>query len=536
MISRRSTIIAALLLIPVIVYAAAGSYALWKEGLWRWLWWVAPLAWGIAWGLAKLWRIGHKTAPPADESPATSWTPRDEQAAEIVRRFQQKVDELTPHQLAELATYRSEAQALALQLARHYHPAADDAWSSVRVTDLLAALRLAIDDLEPWVAESLPGSHLLTMQQGMKLQSVPKWLRRAQNAWWAASVLWNPANLLGGLVVRLTGDSLMGAVQTEFLASFYSRFIQRVGFYLIEMNSGRLRGGADAYRRAFSNESLASRSLLASPSRSDSFLASPPRGRGAGGEGRAPPAPQMLTIALVGQVSAGKSSLINALKGSHEAAVDILPETKSVARYQLSIGDPPVIVTLLDTPGYGEAGATAEQTLQIRSALLHASGVLLVMDAHSPARETDRRTLEELAKWYASQPRLKPPPVVGVLTHVDLLRPTLEWSPPYEWRQPTGAKAGSIHEAVGYARELFDGTLVEVVPACTDARAGRVWGILEEVIPAITLILSEAQSVALLRAFERDLQHDRFKTLLRQIQRCGSDVLRCWIAERLNQA
>jgi predicted GTPase len=529
MISRRSTIIAVLLIVPVLVYAAAGGYALWKEGLWRWLWWVGPVAWGIAWGLAKLWRIGHKTAAPADELAPSRWTPRDEQAAEIVRKFQRKVDQLTPHQLAELATYRTEAQALALELARHYHPAAEDAWSSVRVTDLLAALRLAIDDLEPWVAESLPGSHLLTMQQGMKLQSVPKWLRRAQNAWWAASVLWNPANLLGGLVVRLTGDSLMDAVQTEFLASFYSRFIQRVGFYLIEMNSGRLRGGADAYRRAFSAESRTSRPLLPSPH----------RGRGAGDEGatRALPAvPQALTIALVGQVSSGKSSLINALKGSHEAAVDILPETKSVARYQLSIGDPPVAVTLLDTPGYGEAGATADQTQQIRSALTQASSVLLVMDAHSPARETDRRTLEELGKWYASQPRLKPPPVVGVLTHVDLLRPTLEWSPPYEWRQPARAKAESIHEAVRYVRELFHGALVEVVPACTDARGERAWGVLEEVVPALTLMLSEAQSVGLLRAFERDLEQDRFKTLLRQIQRCGSDVLQCWIAERLKQA
>jgi predicted GTPase len=301
------------------------------------------------------------------------------------------------------------------------------------------------------------------------------------------------------------------------------------------MNSGRLRGGADAYRRAFPNESQTSPSLLLSPPRANSLLPSPTR-RGAGGEGAigAPSAPpEALTIALVGQVSSGKSSLINALRGSHEAAVDLLPETKSVERYQLSIGDPPVAVTLLDTPGYGEAGATAEQTQQIRSALLQASGVLLVMDAHSPAREADRRTLDELQQWYAGQAHLKPPPVVGVLTHVDLLRPTLEWSPPYEWRQPARAKAESIHEAVGYARELFNGSLVEIVPACTDARAERAWGVLEEVIPAITLMLSEAQSVGLLRAFERDLQQDRFKTLLRQIQRCGSNVLQCWIAERL---
>jgi predicted GTPase len=297
------------------------------------------------------------------------------------------------------------------------------------------------------------------------------------------------------------------------LASFYSRFIQRLGFYLIEMNSGRLRGGADAYRRAFPAES---RELA-------------PRCAGA----TASDASQPLTVALVGQVSSGKSSLVNALLGSHQAAVDILPETKAVERYQTTLGDPAVTVTLLDTPGYGEAGATADQSRQIRSALQQSNAVLVVMDAHSPAREADRRTIDELKTWYAAQPQLKPPPLLGVLTHVDLLRPTLEWSPPYDWRQPTKVKEESIHEAVGYARELFRGALVDVVPICTHASGERAWGILEEIVPALASILSEAQSVALLRTFERDLDHDRFRTLLRQIQNCGSGLLKVWAEERL---
>ena len=515
MISRHSIIVAALVLVPLLVYAVLGGYALWTTGLLRWLWWLGPASWGLAWGLSRIWRLGHKTAHRADIATPSSWTPRDQQAAEIVRTFQLKVDQFTPPQLADLTTYKTETQALALALARHYHPDAQNVWSSVRVTELLAAARLAIDALEPWIVNSLPGIHLLTMERGLKLQSVPKWLRRFQNAWWAASILWNPANLLGGLVVKLTGDSLMGSVQTELLASFYSRFIQQVGFSLIEMNSGRLRGGADAYRRTFPAEF---RQLAT---------------RGGGGPTPEPAPTQPLTVALVGQVSSGKSSLINALVGSHQAAVDILPETKAVARYQMTLGDPAVVVTLLDTPGYGEAGATAEQSQQIRSALQQSNGVLVVMDAHSPAREADRRTIDELAAWYAAQPQLKPPPMLGVLTHVDLLRPTLEWSPPYDWRKPTSAKESSIHDAVGYVRELFGGVLVEVIPICSDTQRERTWGILEEVFPALTLILSEAQSVALLRAFERELQHDRFKTLLRQIQRFGSGVLECWITERL---
>ena len=68
-----------------------------------------------------------------------------------------------------------------------------------------------------------------------------------------------------------------------------------------------------------------------------------------------------MTVALVGQVSSGKSSLINALTGLHQAAVDILPETRNVQHYQVQVGEPPVGVTLLDTPGYGEAGASVDE-------------------------------------------------------------------------------------------------------------------------------------------------------------------------------
>jgi hypothetical protein len=89
------------------------------------------------------------------------------------------------------------------------------------------------------------------------------------------------------------------------------------------------------------------------------------------------------------------------------------------------------------------------------------------------------------------------------------------------------------HDAVGYARELFAGSLAGVAPVCTDARPERAWGILEEVLPALTLIVSDAQSAALLRAFEHELDQARLKTLLRQVQRCGSELLRCWIEERL---
>ncbi len=518
MISRRSLVLGALVFLPVLVYAVLAGYSLWATGLLRRVWWLGPACWVLAWGVAKLWKAAHATPEQHAVAIPSHWTPRDRQAAQIVRAFQQKVDQFTPAQLTDPQFYQTQVQALAVALAGHYHPGASDPFTSLTVPEVLAAVRLAVDDTEQWLLNSVPGSRLLSIRQWLLLQSAPTWIRRFQNATWAASMLMNPVNIARYWSSRLTADPVTTELQTELLAVIYLRFMRQMGFYLIEMNSGRLRGGADAYRRAFPAE------------------AAKPQAPAAGETPLNTATVQPVTVALVGQVSSGKSSLINALTGVHQAAVDILPETRNVERYEVRVGEPPVSVTLLDTPGYGEAGASADQLKQIRTALQESNAVLVLMDAHSPAREADRRTIRELEAWYQSQPRLKPPPMLGVLTHIDLLRPVLEWSPPYDWREPNRPKEQSIDEAVRYVDELFAGSFIGLVPVCSDAARQRTWGILEELIPALTAILDDAQSAALLRAFERELDRGQLKTLLKQVHRMGSSLFRAWIEERLRPA
>jgi hypothetical protein len=515
-ISRRTVVLAVLVLFPVLIYIALGGYSLWELGLLRRFWWLLPACWGLTWLLGLIWR---PTPVAMQEQHAVNvpphWTPRDAQAAEIVRRYQQRVDDLTPAQLIEPTLYAKTAQDLANDLARHYHAGASDPLSSVTVPEVVAAARLVVDDMEQWLLGAVPGSRLLTIKQWRMLQSAPKWIRRLQDTTWVASILMNPLNIARYWSSKLTVDPVTTELQTELLAVIYLRFVRQLGFYLIEMNSGRLRGGADSYRRAFQADADRREPQVVEGALLKTAVVQP------------------VTIALVGQVSSGKSSLINALTGGHQAAVDILPKTRNIHRCQVLVGEPSVPVTLLDTPGYGEAGASPEQLDQIRSALEESNAVLLVMDAHSPAREADRRTIAELEAWYTKQPRLKPPAMLGVLTHIDLLRPVLEWSPPYEWREPTIPKEESIRDAVAYVGDLLKNSLIDVVPACTDAARKRTWGILEEVIPALTGALTEAQSAALLRTFEQDLDRHRLKTLLKQIRRSGSDLLRAWIEERL---
>jgi predicted GTPase len=515
MISTRSMVLAALIGLPVLLYAAVGGYAIWQSGSFGWVWWLMTGCGLAAWGVSRIWparptssRTQHHLSAPQH------WTPRDQDAAQVIRDYQLRVESHSAEELTDPQFYLRQVESLAMDLARLYHPQATDPLEQLTVPETLAAVRLAVDDMERWMLESVPGSRMLTIRQWQMLQSAPLWMQRISETAWAASILLNPANIARYFASKWSWDPVTEQLQSEVLAVVYLRFIRQVGYYLVEMNSGRLRGGADAYRSAFGTEQQ--KDLHRDGRRPLEHVESPP-----------------ITIALVGQVSSGKSSLINLLTGEAQAAVDVLPETSDVGRYQWTLGDPPVTLTLLDTPGYGESGASQQQVRQIHRALEASDAALLVMDAHSPAREADRQTLEQLQSMSRTRPHLKPPAIVGVLTHVDLLSPSLEWSPPYDWRTPGNPKARSLHDAVAYVSELFHGSLVQTVPVCSDSRSGRQWGAMEELLPALVELLDEVHSVALLRAYEMSLDQRRWKTLLRQVARSGRQLLEAWIDERL---
>jgi small GTP-binding protein len=513
MISRRSFVLAAMLLLPLLVYLGLGAYALWETGLFAWTFWILPGFWIATWIVAVVWKppgIGAHFDLPRPKH----LTPRDDAALAIVRRYQEQIDVLTPQQLTDPEFYLTQSRSLARDLAEHYHPGAADPISSLTIPEVLAALRLVVDDMERWMLDAVPGSRLLTIRQWKWLRLAPRWLERAQNAVWAASVLVNPANVLKYLTSSVTVGPLTQELHTELLATIYLRFMRQLGFYLIEMNSGRLRGGADRYRSAFGSLPDAPAAAASVPA---AFV------------------PESLSVAVVGQVKAGKSSLVNALIGERLARSDVLPETSEVNRYRLNVPESSVQLTLLDTPGYADSGATRQQTEEITLALREADLLLLVLDAHSPAKSADRQLMDELRKWYEEHPSLKLTPVVICLTHIDLLSPVMEWDPPYDWQAPRSRKEQSIHDAVEYVRELFSDVAQDVIPVCSAPDRSERNALVGELLPALMQVLSEAQMASLLRTYHHDLDEGRFHILLRQLRNSGKQLLGIWLEERLGK-
>jgi small GTP-binding protein len=227
--------------------------------------------------------------------------------------------------------------------------------------------------------------------------------------------------------------------------------------------------------------------------------------------------PVTITLAVIGQVKAGKSSLVNCLLGGQRATTDVLPATQTVQRFTLTWPDRTDQLILLDTPGYNDAGATKEQLRETREAARQADLLLLVLDARSPAKEADAAVLRDLRDWFASQPRLKPPPMVAVLNKIDGLSPVLEWSPPYAWRSPVRPKERNVAAAVEYARELFGQQAAEFVPVCADYDHGRVYGITEDLLPAMARHLDTARVAALLRGLHGDYDRQKFRQVLGQV-------------------
>jgi predicted GTPase len=299
-------------------------------------------------------------------------------------------------------------------------------------------------------------------------------------------------------------DPVTKQLQAGLLGSFYMAYMRQVGFYLIELNSGRLRGGSVRYRRTMQQ-------LEAPPVATD--LSIP-----------ATPEPVTVTIAVIGQVKAGKSSLVNCLLRGQRAASDVLPLTKDVVRYQLTPDGSANRLVLLDTPGYSDAGATREQIAAAREAARQADLVLLVIAATSPAKQADATVLSELNTWFREQHHLKPPPMIGVVSRIDGLSPLMEWSPPYDWERPVRPKEHAIRDAIDYARQIFGSNLAGIIPVCCAWDQKRVWGIDESLLPLIAVLLGEARAVSLVRSLHTDYDQNKVQLIVSQFIDAGKRI------------
>lgn len=513
----RILVVLALLSTPVAVWAVVGSIYLWRNGWAFWVWWPLMGMVALGYGLAWYWQRKRQLLRPPDFEPQRHWTDRDRGAWQLVKARAEAAPQVPVEQLGQPAHYLQVSQEMARQLAEYYHPGAHDPIENVTVPELLAVIELAAGDMWEIVESGLPAGHLLTIRDWKRAQQAVNVYQQGNKVYWAIAGVFNPVQTAARFAAAQFGlGSLMTLLQQNLFLWFYVRFLERLGTYLIDLNSGRLRVGARRYRELVQQMD---RRAEAVDTALEAGVAGPFRQEQGQAVSDAAEQVRSVGVTLMGQVKAGKSSLVNALLGEQRARVGVVPTTDGVDRYELVSPGVPTQLTLYDTVGYAQAGPRVDQVKTTAEAARQSDLLLLVLHARNPGRKADVEMLDQLRAWFAERPALKMPPVIAVLTHIDLLSPSMEWQPPYDLLHGTRPKEVNIRDAVAATWQQLGERVVSVVPV--SSAADSVYGIQEYLLPSVTNWLDEAHGVALMRTLMAEADRDRVRRLFRQLKETG---------------
>lgn len=197
-----------------------------------------------------------------------------------------------------------------------------------------------------------------------------------------------------------------------------------------------------------------------------------------------------LRLVLIGQISAGKSTLANALVECATAETDMAATTGHTTAHEIQIDGTPC--RLIDTPGLDGTEASFRT---LAAELAEADMILWLVRANRPGREPDTALLERFQAYFADRPARRPPPLIVVASAIDALMPG--------WPFPENRLPQDIRDRLGQAMAAigaeFGGRAV--IPVRAEA---PVWN-LDTLTDAIGAALEEA---AMVQRNRRRLQDD----------------------------
>ena len=535
----RIAVVASLFLLPVLVLSVFGMLYLRQRV--PWYIYYPPIAVSMMTGywLARRWTRSPVKLPTDAEPPPDYWTDRDRTAWAAVEAHIAAQPPVDVDDFGNVEKGAKVAEALAMAVARVYQPAARDPFGHLTLPEILACGELVSQDMARLVEDYVPGSHLLSVNDLKRVRTVvdqaATWYPRLRNAYWIAQAVVAPFQTAAQVITTKAGFApAFTGMQQNVLLWFQTAQTRQLGRYLIELNSGRLKVGAARYRELMKlhlepptapAEASGGRQPPDPATGTESVSSG---GKEQGADAPRPPVTPPITVALVGPVKAGKSSLVNAILGEERAATDVLPLTPGATRYTLTKPGQPTL-SVMDTAGFGNDGPSEADVLAAADAAGEADVLLLVVPARSAARKPESDFLDRVRDAVTARPHLRMPPAVAVLSHVDLLTPAREWAPPYDWRAGTRPKEGTIREAVSAAVDLFGGRVVDVLPVCT--APGKELG-RDELLARISGFLGEARGVGFLRSLHAEAAADRYKRVAGQVLNVAGGVLKAFLDNR----
>ena len=455
----RAAMIAVAVFLPALSLIPLGSLWLWEKG-YLFYWVVAALGLSVSSFLIEMWLVRGAKNPareaalsPSDEA----WTPREAAAWTAVLALTAEAD---PEQLIDRDSIVNLGLRTIETVARSIHPQDQDPLWKFTVPEALALVERVARDLRPFVADNIPLGDQLTVAQVIKIYRWRSVIDVANQAYdlWRIIRLVNPAAAITTEARERITKKLYDGVRGELAGRLTQGFVKEVGRAAIDLYGGRLRISGESLA---GHVSAATTRDLASPA-----IAEP------------------LRLLVAGQISAGKSSLINAMSREVLAAVDVLPATKGFTAYQLKCEALPAVL-LIDSPGIAvDADAIAQLSEEAGACDL----VIWVVAANRADRQLDHASLGSIRSYFSIRTDRRRPPILAVVTHIDLLRPYQEWAPPYDIATPSSAKAGSIRAALQQVSRDLDVPINCLIPVVLGGNhpvynIDLVWAKISELLP-----------------------------------------------------
>ncbi len=289
------------------------------------------------------------------------------------------------------------------------------------------------------------------------------WQQRqtAQTAWTSGYMVWrgvrlmlNPA--LGVLreIERIASAGLQERLSDRMRRDAQLALLEEIAQASVDLYSGRLR---------FSDAELLELEL-GSAARDRARMARPD---------------EPVRIVVIGQVSAGKTTLINALHGESAGETDMAPTTDAPVTHDAVIHDTPV--RLIDTPGLDGSARVSALLLE---EMTQADLILWVIRANRSGRDADATLMADFRAALAEMPARRPPPMVLTASAVDTLMP--------DWPYPENHLPEGEAQRLGRAMASI-GADLDLVPIPVSAEH-PLWN-LDAVEQAIAAALDEALMV-----------------------------------------
>lgn len=496
--------------IPFLLLLAAGLYWLWSQQL--------ILLWGAITAVSGFtgWLVNRalkrKRVPPETlkVDPSTLWSGKGIEAWGKVEAIAERAHDREPD-LESTDFYTETLREVMETVALHFHPQRKNALLELRVPDALRVIELLSRDFRTTFSENVPGSHLLTVNdiaRGHRLAARGGALLKLYRIV-AAGI--DPISAAVRELGFLATDNVLSDSTKAVKKWLVDAYVKKIGYYAIELYSGRLVLD-DAIARTTTRASRVD--VERAEAREDLLQEEP------------------LRILAIGQVNAGKSSLVNALSAEMKAVVDVVPRTEAIHPYVLDKDGVPRAV-IMDAAGYQETEQPLRVLKPLLDAIVRTDLILLVRSAMNLAGGADKAVLDQLSVHFREATDEAPPAVIVALSHIDRLRPFREWSPPYDVVAADSAKARSIRQAMEITAEQLGIDIDQVVPV--NLKNGQLYNVEEGLLPAILQNLESATRLKYLRCLEEHKSRSQLQALWRQSKNAGRFISReglRWIGSR----